>query len=227
MATVEETVRELEALGTAQNRKIYARHGVRGAMYGVSYANLGKLAKRIKVDQNLAPGLWETGNHDAMVLATMVADPGQMKSGQLDTWARDLDSYVITDAFASLTSKTLFARKKFEKWSRAKGEFVGQAGWGLLAYLAGMKSELSDEFFGDQLALIEAEIHDRRNRVRHAMNMALIAIGGRNEALAAQAKAAAGRIGKVEVDHGQTSCKTPEAGPYIDKMWARKRAKKK
>ncbi len=30
------------------------------------------------------------------------------------------------------------------------------------------------------------------------------------------------RIGKVDVDHGETSCKTPDAAPYIEKMWARK-----
>jgi hypothetical protein len=35
--------------------------------------------------------------------------------------------------------------------------------------------------------------------------------------------AASGRIGKVHVDHGETSCKTPEAVAYIEKMWARKK----
>ncbi len=68
-------------------------------MYGVSYGNLGKLKKKIKTDQEVAEGLWASGNHDAMVLATMVADPAQVKSSQLDAWARDLASYVLTDAF--------------------------------------------------------------------------------------------------------------------------------
>jgi len=35
--------------------------------------------------------------------------------------------------------------------------------------------------------------------------------------------AAARRIGKVEVDHGDTSCKTPDAEPYILKASARKK----
>jgi hypothetical protein len=55
------------------------------------------------------------------------------------------------------------------------------------------------------------------------MNNAVIAIGGRNPALAAAATAAAGRIGRVEVDHGETGCKTPEAAAYIERIWARKR----
>ena len=56
---------------------------------------------------------------------------------------------------------------------------------------------------------------------RDAMNMAVILIGGRNDVLRKAALAAAKRIGKVEVDHGDTSCKTPDAGPYIEKMWER------
>ena len=70
-----ETMRALEAAGTAQNRKIYARHGVGGEMFGVSYADLGKLERKIRVDQELAEELWATGNHDARVLATKIADP--------------------------------------------------------------------------------------------------------------------------------------------------------
>ena len=54
------------------------------------------------------------------------------------------------------------------------------------------------------------------------MNGALIGIGLRNAQLALQAKAVAGRIGRVVVDHGETGCVTPEAEPYIDKAWARR-----
>ena len=57
------------------------------------------------------------------------------------------------------------------------------------------------------------------------MNNALIAIGLRDERLATLARAAAARIGRVEVDHGETNCKTPDAIPYMDRGWARKRAR--
>ena len=73
-----QTLARLKALGTAQNRKVYGSHGVTGAMFGVSYANLGKLRKEIKVDHKLAEQLWASRNHDARVLATMIADSEQM-----------------------------------------------------------------------------------------------------------------------------------------------------
>ena len=47
------------------------------------------------------------------------------------------------------------------------------------------------------------------------MNSALIAIGIRNEDLERQAIEIAREIGKVQVDHGATSCKTPDAEAYI------------
>ncbi len=47
----------------------------------------------------------------------------------------------------------------------------------------------------------------------------------REQVITNEAKAieAAKRIGKVEVDHGETNCKTPDAAPYIEKAAKRKR----
>jgi hypothetical protein len=57
------------------------------------------------------------------------------------------------------------------------------------------------------------------------MLSALMWIGGRSAALKKAALAAGKRIGKVEVDHGDTSCKSPEPLPAIEKMWATAKAK--
>ncbi len=92
----------------------------------------------------------------------------------------------------------------------------------LLCTLARSDEELSDDYFAERLATIEREIHGRENRVRYAMNSAVIQIGARNEKLKQLATSTAERIGRVEVDHGETGCKTPEAVSYIEKIWARK-----
>lgn len=218
---LKQTLAELERLGTAQNRKVYARHGVRGPAYGVSFANLGKLVKTIRVDQQLAEGLWKSGNHDARVLATMIADPNAISSRQLDAWARDVDNYVVADALSGLVAKSPQARRKFEVWSRRKGEFVAQVAWNVFSHLTRSDADLPDSYFERQLEVIERQIHQRPDRTRYAMNLGLIAIGIRNAGLEKKAIAAAKRIGQVEVDHGETGCKTPDAIPYIQR--ARKR----
>ena len=57
------------------------------------------------------------------------------------------------------------------------------------------------------------------------MNRAVITIGGRSAGLRKAALAASKRIGKVEVDHGDTACETPDATEYIEKAWAHAKAK--
>lgn len=222
-----DVLQELEALGTEQNRKIYRRHGVGENQYGVSYANLGVLKKRIKTDHALALKLWASGNHDARVLALMIADPRQADSDTLEAWVHDLDNYVISDALSTYVAKTPLAREKAEQWIASDGEWIEATGWNILASLALNDSALPDSYFEHNLDVIARDLHDSKNRVRHSMNNVVIAIGVRNDLLEARAVAAAERIGKVVVDHGQTGCKTPDAVAYIAKTRARRAEKQK
>ena len=215
---------EMKALGTEQARKTYRRHGVRGEQYGVSYAELKKLKSKIKIDDGLATQLWSTGNHDARVLALMIADPKNADTVRLDSWVRDLENYVLTDAFSGYVAQTALAREKVEQWTQSDDEWVGSAGWNILGELASNDSNLPDGYFERYLGPIERDIHRRKNRVRHAMNGSLIAIGGRNASLEEKALAVAAVIGRVVVDHGDTNCKTPDAATYVSKLRARKTA---
>jgi 3-methyladenine DNA glycosylase AlkD len=222
--SVTELLAELESLGSEQTRKTYRRHGVTGPQFGVSYADLGRLRKRIRKDQALAEGLWASGNHDARVLATMVADPAAMDEARLEAWARGLDSYVLAGALSEVAARSPAARALVEKWRRSSVEWIEQAGWDLLGHLANDGGG-EDGYFVPFLERIEREIHGARNRVRYAMNGALIAIGSRGGELETRAMEAARRIGKVEVDHGETGCKTPDAAAYIPKAAEHKRRK--
>ena len=222
--TLKETLAQLEAAGTAQTRKTYARHGVGPKMFGVSYAVLGKLTKQIKRDHALALGLWASGWHDARVLATFIADPAQCEVTTLDTWVTEAESRPLSGAIAKLAAATPHAEVLADKWRADAREFAAVAGWDLVAELA-LNSTLPDAKFAALIKFIEAHLHSSANDVRYAMNGALIAIGCRNAKLEKLATAAAKRIGKVEVDHGETGCKTPDAVAYIAKTWAHRAAK--
>lgn len=216
-----EVLQELESLGTEQNRKIYKKHGVNREIYGVSYANLEKIRKRIKKDHALARELWESGKHEARVLATMIADPQAMSSEDLDAWAGSLSDHVEASAFAKMASGSPLMHEKIDQWTAADHEPIESAGWTLLAHQAMNNGDSTD--YERYLDVIEKDIHNCKNRVRYEMNGALIAIGGSNERLTERALAAAAKIGKVEVDHGDTGCKTPDAAGYIRKMVDRKK----
>ncbi len=217
--TFREVMNDLKAAGTAQNRKVYARHGVGEKMFGVGVAHLDKLQKRIKVNHKLARQLWASGNHDARMLASRIADPALLTTADLDAWVKDLDNYLLAGAFAAIVAQSPLAQKKLEKWTKAKKEFVSQAGWDVLCALAmrpaNLSDDLSDGYLEEYIREIETGIHAAKNRVKHAMNMALISIGVRNDVLRKLALAAATRIGTVVVDHGETNCRTPDAREFI------------
>jgi 3-methyladenine DNA glycosylase AlkD len=220
-----ETMAELKKLGTQQNIKVYKRHGAGDNLFGVSFANLNELKKKIKVDHDLALQLWRTGNTDAQTLATMIADHERISESMLDKWLNGINYYMLVDVFVgNVASKSKFAKSKMELWTKSKDEWVGRAGWHLLAHLAMRSDSLGDSYFEKYLVSVKRNIHQSKNRTKDAMNNALIAIGIRNTTLEKKAIEAANLIGKVNVDHGETGCKTPDAAAYIKKARARKKS---
>lgn len=217
--TCQEVMKQLEAMGTAQNRKIYARHGASENMFGVSFANLKKLHKQIKVNHELAEQLWATGNGDARALAMYIADPQKLTDKQVEAWLKDVSDYGMSEMLGGLVAKSPMGQKKAEKWHKSKAEWIASTGWRMIAQFA-IDGQFPDEYFDPYLELIANGIHQQKNRVRYEMNGALIAIGLRNEKMEKKATAVAKKIGKVEVNHGETGCKTPDAAEYIAKAVA-------
>ncbi len=79
-----------------------------------------------------------------------------------DAWAGDLGNYVITDALSSLATRTPLAREKMEAWTRNDDEWIGAAGWNILAQLAMQDASLSDDYFQPYLDEIQRDIHNRQ-----------------------------------------------------------------
>ncbi|NKW84306.1 DNA alkylation repair protein [Bacillus cereus] len=222
---LEEVMQQLEEYGTEQNRKTYKNHGAKEPLFGVSFANLKLLKKKIKKDHDLAISLWETKNMDAMTLATMILDLKKVTTELLNKWVKEVDYYCLMDVLMTAICTSPIAIERMEEWTKSGDEWIGRAGWSLLANIAIKNKTLQDDFFFPYLEEIKANIHNEKNRKKEAMNSALIAIGIRNEDLERKAIGMAREIGKVQVDHGATSCKTPDAEPYIKK--ARERAEKR
>src|SRR5688572_13647086 len=114
--TLAEAMSALEAAGSAQTRKTYARHGAPEPMFGVSFAALKTLLKRIKVDHDLARALWDTGNYDARNLAVKVADPARMSPTDLDAWAQEPTARGSASYVAHLAVEGPHGRKIVAQW---------------------------------------------------------------------------------------------------------------
>jgi len=220
-----EAMAALEAGGSEQTRRTYARHGVDIPMFGVSFATLKTLHKRIRVDHALALDLWNTGNFDARNLAVKVVDPTQMTLADLDRWAQAPTARMCSGYVAHVAAEGPHAQACVARWLAAPTDAQRALGWELVAALAMRDDSLDDATFARHLAAIERGIGPAQNAEREAMNHAVIAIGCRSPALRDAACAAAARIGRVDVDHGDTACKTPDAAISIDKAWQHAAAK--
>ncbi|MCY1039903.1 DNA alkylation repair protein [Corallococcus sp. bb12-1] len=220
--TLDETMQELERLGSPQTRKTYLRHGAPEPLSGVNFGPLGVLKKRIGTAPTLARSLWASGHTEARLLATMVVDAPALSWTELGAWAKSLDWHTLTDVFVTnVALRSPHALKALE-WTRSSSEWVGRAGWQLLASLLVKTTVLAGEDLAPWVKRIEQELPTAKNRVREAMNSALIALGAQGGALQTAALATAKRLGKVEVDQGDTACETPDAAQYIQKIQARK-----
>ncbi|MGH9861750.1 MAG: DNA alkylation repair protein, partial [Candidatus Acidiferrales bacterium] len=214
---------QLKKLGTAQTAKTYGRHGA-AKSFGVSFADIYKLQKQIKQDHALAERLWASGYTEAQVLGALVADPSKVTAALADQWIKTAGSNMY---LAGLVAKSPVAQKKMLEWMKSPKEMYRAAGYHMLGVMMRDDGALPDADCRRILQTIEKEIHSSPNRARYAMNNALIGIGSYRPALTQEALAAAKRIGKVDVDHGDTSCKTPEAVETIQKVVAYEARKKR
>jgi 3-methyladenine DNA glycosylase AlkD len=194
--TCTEVIARLEALGSETNREGMGRFGIAvDRALGVSMPALRRLAKEIGRDHALAGELWETGVHEARILACLVAEPARLTEEELERWAADFDSWDVVDQCCSnLVDRTPFAWAKVREWAGREGEFVRRAAFALIASLAVHDKRALDGRFLDLLPLIEGASDDGRNYVKKAVNWALRQIGKRNLELNAAAVRTAERI---------------------------------
>jgi 3-methyladenine DNA glycosylase AlkD len=154
---------------------------------GVSVPHIRRIAKQAGRDQALAQALWDTGFHEARMVAALVTDPDAGTLAAMTRWAADLDSWDVTDMLADTFASSRHARRAIHDWSRAKHGFTKRCAFAMIARLAVTRDDASDASFEEFFPLIRAAATDERNEVKKAVNWALRQIGKRNLALHAAA----------------------------------------
>jgi 3-methyladenine DNA glycosylase AlkD len=191
-------LRELRRLGEKRNVEGMARFGIVAKnVFGVSKPKIDQLARDLGRNHALGLQLWDTGNHDARILAGMIAEQEQVTGKQMERWVRDFDNWDVCDG--TCCHLFVFAKPAWSKayaWSRRRKEFEKRAGFALAAFLACHDKRAPNAEFRKYLEVIEREAWDERNFVRKAVNWALRNIGKRNRALNRAAMASAKRIAR-------------------------------
>ena len=203
---------QLDAWGSENARKIYARQGAGPNQFGVKMGDLRSLAKKLKINHPLAMQLWATGNIDAMILATMLMDSTQLAQQEIEAMLRSISYYRLVDELVhNAIAKTQFAEALRLSWMDSPEEMTGRAGWDLLIVrLTGDAAGLDYDFI---LTQIEAEMKTAPRYKQESMNRCLVEIGVRFPELRGRCIAIGERLGRLDdrpVPKGCTSSYAPE-----------------
>jgi 3-methyladenine DNA glycosylase AlkD len=192
MTTSAVVLQRLRALADPKHLEEMARCGIntRQAL-GVSIYELRRIAKELGSDHALAIELWQSGLHEARILASYVADPGRVTEALVERWVRDFDSWDVCDQVADFLARTPFRERKLIEWAERPEELVKRAAFAVIAHVAALDERVSDAELARLFPLIARAADDDRKYVKKAVSWALRNLGKRSRVLHRQALAVA------------------------------------
>ena len=183
--TSDEVLARLRMLAVPERLPGMARYGIATAhAYGVTVGELRTLSREIGREHDLAAELWDSGVHEARILASIVEDPELVDDAQFERWAAAFDSWDLCDQVCqNLFRHAAPAWTKAAGWTRRPELFVKRAGFSLVAGLAVADKRADDERFVVLLPTLADGADDDRPLVRKGASWALRAIGKRSPRL--------------------------------------------
>ena len=196
----EEIITLLKSHANPENVEGMARFGINPKdTLGISMKTLRSIAKDIGKNHRLALELWDSGIHEARILAALTEESDKVTESQMEKWVKQFDSWDVCDqTISNLFDKTLLAWDKAYEWAGREETFVKRAGFVMMATLAVHNKKSDDAKFEGFLPLIERESTDERNFVKKAVNWALRQIGKRSQYLNTKAIDTAKKIGNIK-----------------------------
>lgn len=174
--TVDEILAQLESLGNDARRAHNTKAGAPSNQFGVKLGDIRAMAKSIKTDHALALKLWDTGNVEAQLLATLIIKPRSLSAGELDRLTRTTTCAQVADWLnANVVAQHPEKEMLREKWMMAKDRWAARAGWNITASRVNQGADGLD--LPALLDRIEKEMPRAVPEVQWTMNNTLGAIG--------------------------------------------------
>ena len=216
--TASEILHELQALGSESTRRTLMNHGAPENILGVKVGDMKPIVKRIKKDHALSLALYDTGISDAMYLAGLIADEKKITKQDLQHWAGQATWSMLSEStVAWVAAESPFGWELALGWIDADSEKIASSGWATLSswVMIHPDDQLDLPALSALLERVATTLPQASNRVRYTMNGFLMSCGISVMPLTDLAIATAQRIGKVQVNVGNTACKVPDAAAYI------------
>jgi len=173
---VDETMNRLRELGNEKVRELNVRNGAGDNQFGVKLGDLRALAKSIKTNPELAAALWQTGNIDAMLLATLLMNPKRLSTEEVEAIVNAIPCTQVADWLQTHVVKQHPQKEALrQKWMHSDQPWTSRAGWSLTAERIVKSPEGLD--LSGLLDRIENEMGSAPTEAQWTMNFCLAEIG--------------------------------------------------
>jgi 3-methyladenine DNA glycosylase AlkD len=218
--TLNETLKQLQALGDEKVRTHNTKYGASDNQFGVKLGDIRTLAKKIKTDHELALSLWQTGNVDAQLLATLLIKPKDLSAREVDRLVRSISFAHVADWLIAYVVKQHPDKETLrQEWMADDGRWAARAGWSLTAERVVKSPEGLDP--PALLDRIESEMADAMPEVQWTMNSTLAEIGIHFPKLRKRAIAIGEKLGIYRDYPVSKGCTSPFAPIWINFMVSR------
>lgn len=215
--TVDQILAQLESLGDDARRAHNAKAGAPDNQFGVKLGDIRAMAKTIKTDHELALKLWDTGNVEAQLLATLIIKPKSLTAGELDKLTRSTTCAQVADWLNSYVVAEHPAKEALrEKWMKAKDRWAARAGWHFTASRVNKGGDGLD--LPALLDRIEKEMPRAMPEVQWTMNNTLGAIGIHHPEHRERAIAIGEKIGLYRDWPASKGCIPPYVPVWVEAM---------
>lgn len=214
-----EILTQLESLGDEARRKHNIKAGAPDNQFGVKLGDIRTLAKKIKTDHELALKLWDTGNVEAQLLATLIIKPKSLSADELDKLTRSTTCAQVADWVNSYVVAEHPEKEALrQKWMKAKDKdrWAARAGWHFTA--SRINKGGTDLDLPALLDRIEKEMPKALPEVQWTMNNTLAAIGIHDAKLRKRAVAIGEKIGLYRDWPVSKGCIIPYVPIWVDAM---------
>ncbi|WP_026549535.1 DNA alkylation repair protein [Arthrobacter sp. Br18] len=218
--TAADVMAELAELATIEDRKMRSVNEKRGDDHGVNLSKLRVIAKRLKMQQDLALELRATDDTAARLLALLICRPKAFERDELDAILRASRAPKVHDWLVNyVVKKNPCAEELRVTWSADADPVVASAGWALTSERVGKKPEGMD--LPVLLDTVEAEMKYAPDRLQWAMNHPLAHIGIEHSEHRARAIDIGEHLEVLKDYPTPPNCTSPYAPSWISEMVSR------
>ena len=215
--TTQDVLTELKALAIDSLRQQNIKRGASDNHYGVKLGDIRKLSKHIGTDHQLGLSLWETGNDEARLLATLIIIPADLSIEELDDTVKSMTYPQLADWVNAYVIKYHHDKDVLrEKWMVSDNAMAARCGWDLTSKR--ISKHTSDNERSALLDRLEIEMPTADPVTQWTMNFTLASIGIYSPAHRERAIAIGNTLGIFKDYPVSKGCTSPFAPIWIEEM---------